>query len=186
MKVRDTSGREVHQEEINMGSHKIINVTDCAADQDAATKKYVDDNSISDTHGRIEILPYAYSSVGQGTWALIINAAYLFCGYIYNTSHTDGDNISYDIYLDAGTYTLCVLHSTINNCGILDVDIDATEVDTFDCYSAAPVVNVKATQTGIVIASAGRKTLKLRVDGKHASSSDYYAVVNWISLWRTA
>ncbi len=45
MKVRDTSGREVHQEEINMGSHKIINVTDCSADQEVATKKYVDDNA---------------------------------------------------------------------------------------------------------------------------------------------
>jgi len=138
------------------------------------------------TQGRVEILPYAYSAAGQGTWALIINAAYLFCGYIWNSTHTDGDNISYDIYLDAGTYTLCVLHSTINNCGIIDVDIDATEVDSFDCYSAGAVVNVKTTQTGIVIASAGRKTLKLRVDGKHASSSDYYAAVNWISLWRTA
>jgi len=45
MKVRDTSGREVHQEEINMGTHKIINVVDPAANQDAATKKYVDDNA---------------------------------------------------------------------------------------------------------------------------------------------
>ena len=45
MKVRDTSGREVKQEEINMGAHKIINVTDPASAQDAATKAYVDDNA---------------------------------------------------------------------------------------------------------------------------------------------
>ena len=38
MKVRDTSGREVKQEEINMGAHKIINVTDPASAQDADTK----------------------------------------------------------------------------------------------------------------------------------------------------
>lgn len=47
MKIRDTNGREVQQTEINMGSHKIINVTDPASDQDASTKKWTNDNFLN-------------------------------------------------------------------------------------------------------------------------------------------
>lgn len=36
-------GQTLHENDINLNTHKLINVTDPTADQDAATKNYVDD-----------------------------------------------------------------------------------------------------------------------------------------------
>jgi len=173
-------------DEIDMQSKKIINLTDPAAAQDAATKKYHDDNTISDSQGRVEIAPFAYSSIGQGTFSFWIQDINIPFAYVFrNTSTADGDNISYDIYLDAGTYTLRILHMRYGSAGILDVDIDGVEVASFDLYRATYAVTL-STETSISIATAGRKTLRLRIDGKHADSSDYAMYIIWISLWRTA
>jgi len=136
--------------------------------------------------GHITIMPYAYQSIGQGTWAFGSSASQALYFFYYNGLGVNGDNISYNVYLAAGTYTLRLLILTSTNSGILDVDIDSTEVASFDQYSSPSVYNVLNSQTGIVIASAGLKTLRLRVDGKNASSSGWVVRVTTISLWRTA
>lgn len=136
--------------------------------------------------GHITIIPLSYNSIGQGTWTFDISALYWFNAIFYNSTHNDGDNISYKVYLDAGTYTLLLLTRTHTAYGILDIDIDAAEVASFDLYSNPLVNNVRKIQAGIPIAAAGLKTLKLRIDGKNALSSDHYCGLHYIALWRTA
>lgn len=137
--------------------------------------------------GHITILPYSYDSIGQGTWPVNINATYFLNGQGVNTTHADGDNLSYKVYLDAGTYTIMVLIAeTLANRGIMDIDIDAVEVASFDLYSPGIVKNVRVTDVGNVIAAAGLKTLRIRVDGKNPASSDHYINFCYIALWRTA
>uniref|UniRef100_A0A6M3Y030 Uncharacterized protein n=1 Tax=viral metagenome TaxID=1070528 RepID=A0A6M3Y030_9ZZZZ len=136
--------------------------------------------------GHITILPIAYNSIGQGTWSstdgAVLGGAYLG----QSVSIADGDNISYKVYLDAGTYTLAFITSTHSDMAILDFDIDDVEVASFDCYSATFVSSVLKTQTGIVVSSAGLKTLKARVHGKNASATSYQMRIQAIILWRTA
>ena len=136
--------------------------------------------------GHITILSPSYNSIGQGGWTLSASANFYLGWQLYNPPADNGDNISYQVYLDAGTYTLLFLCSTGTNMGIVDIDIDAAEVASFNCYSAGSVYNVRKIQTGIVVGAAGLKTLKVRIDGKHASSTDYYTAYSYIVLWRTA
>lgn len=137
--------------------------------------------------GHITILPSSYNAIGQGTWAYVLTATE-FLGGIWGNSgtHADGDNISYKVYLAAGTYTLGMLCLKTSDRGIADFDIDAGEVASFDLYDAGALRNQWVTQASISVTTAGLKTLKLRIDGKNGSSSDHVVAFQYIALWRTA
>ena len=135
--------------------------------------------------GHVFLLAPNYDSAPQGTWAVNVQTAFVTNTQIYNDG-TDGDNLLYKVYLPRGTWTLIMYGQTGTNRGISDIDIDNVEIASFDWY-ADPVVNiVRKSQTAIAIATSGLKTLRLRVDGKHASSTGYIIVFNYIALWRTA
>lgn len=137
--------------------------------------------------GHILILPYNYSSIGQGTWAIYIQVDDLLQGVLYNSTHADADNISYKVYLQAGTYTLTLLSRKTPSSGILDFDIDSTEIASLDLYNAVTAIyNQLSTYTNISIATSGLYTLKARVHGKNAGSDNYFVLIQSICLWRTA
>lgn len=140
--------------------------------------------------GHISIIPHNYNSIGQGNWGLSASSAVWSYFYWHNSitgTQANGDNISYKVYLQKGTYTIRLLAVQAANKGIIDVDIDSTEVASFDMYkSGVAVPNTMFTQTGIIISTSGLKTLKLRIDGRNASSSDYVLLLSSISIWRTA
>ena len=102
-----------------------------------------------------------------------------------NTPNTNEDNISYKVPLSQGTYTLILFGKTHTAYGIVDVDIDGVEVASFDLYGAN-TDNIRQVQTGITVATAGIKTLRLRIDGKNPSSSNYYGAFTYIALIKTA
>lgn len=135
----------------------------------------------------ITLAPTSYDSTGPGTWAIGSEITAQYCqNPFYNSVDANGDNVSYKVYLDSGTYTFLLFGIKGTNRGIVDVDIDAAEVASFDLYAASTQCNQRLIQTGIVIASSGIKTLKLRVDGKNGSSSGYVLPFVFIALWRTA
>lgn len=137
--------------------------------------------------GHIAIMPDSYDSIGQGTWAWSSGSGMVWNHAWMNPSHTDEDNISYKVFLPAGTYTLELLAGKTGLAyGRLYVDIDSTPIAMFDLYDPAAPDNKRFTDINTVISTPGLKTLKLRVNGKNASAIDYY--VNWlyIALWRTA
>lgn len=136
--------------------------------------------------GHITILPPSYVSIGQGTWVLEYDTHFYTTWRLRNTSDGDGDNISYQVYLQAGTYTLLLATLTYNGAGIVDFDIDATEIASFDLYTAGVNYNVLKTQADISVATSGLYTLKARVHGKNGSSSNYFISLHYIALWRTA
>ncbi len=136
--------------------------------------------------GHITILPLSYSAIGAGTWVLGYTTSIYTCWEIYNSSLANLDNISFQVYLAAGTYTLLLVTATAASHAIVDFDVDATEVASFDTYSAGAVYNVRKTQTDIVIATSGLKTLKARVHGRHASATNWEVDIVYIALWRTA
>ncbi len=145
------------------------------------------DKADLDSHGEghITILPMSYDSIGQGNWILGIHTAYYTNGRFYNLGGNDADNISYKVCLSVGTYTLVFMNLNGSDACITDIDIDGEEVASFDCYATSGV-NVFPKQTGIVVTTAGIKTLKVRVDGKNPSSSNYYCRILYLALWRTA
>jgi len=135
--------------------------------------------------GHITILPLSYEAIGQGTWEVAAPSAELV-GTLTNNPPNDLDNLSYEAYLAAGTYTILLVGQHGAGGGIVDIDIEGTEVATFDLYNAATVKNQLDEDAGNVIATAGIKTITLRLHGKHASSAAYRLQFNYLVLWRTA
>lgn len=146
-------------------------------------------NTISDNpgEGHIVLLGVNVDSAPAGTWTMRAEGNSIF-GWIWDNAdaNADADNCIYKVYLAAGTYTLVVSGQTSNSKGIMDVDIDAVNVATFDMFSGGIVHNVRFKETGIVVATSGLKAIKMRVDGKNGSSSAHTIRWNFSVLWRTA
>jgi len=137
--------------------------------------------------GHITILPFNYNAIGQGTFVFLIASSSWGCGFYYNSSAADLDNISYQVYMGAGTYTLRILCMKSSAGAIVDIDIDGVEVASVDMYGAAPgEENQLLSATNIVVATAGLKTIRVRADGKNAGSSGYQMRITSITFWRTA
>lgn len=96
-----------------------------------------------------------------------------------------GDDLSWYVSLDSGTYTLTVMATSNNNRAIIDLTLDGSSIGSYDAYSASLNHNAIATFTGIVVSTPGNYLLKMDVSGKNASSNNYYFPGNWFSFIRT-
>lgn len=124
-------------------------------------------------------------AIGQGTWPIGKNDGFLYNGNFFNLVASDGDNFTCDFYSAAGTYKLRFNAPKNNNYGKIDIDIDGVEKGSFDLYAASlDAVNI-AEIMGIVL-KAGKHQLKVRVDGKNASSSGYQVSLSGFSLTKTS
>lgn len=135
--------------------------------------------------GHITISPENYDSIGAGAHSFSASTARTHNVAFYS-SGANLDNVSYKVYLAAGTYSIRFNLVTADNQCIMDVDIDGVEVASWDLYTVPFTNNVLKTQTGIVIAASGLKTLRIRADGKNAASAAFYYDLSGIALWRTA
>jgi hypothetical protein len=135
--------------------------------------------------GNITIIPMNYSSVIQGTWANVKTTDSI-TGYKFQNNSGDGDELNYKIGLDSGTYTIGAVVQKDNNRGILDFELDGSSLGTYDCYSGSADDNERAEVTSVNVASAGLKTLGLKVNGKNGSSSGHYMAIGVIYIYRTA
>jgi hypothetical protein len=134
--------------------------------------------------GPIYCWPIARSAE-SGTWVWS-GAALMGGGVISNTSGAEGDYLEFEAYVDKGTYTIAIVSQTRADQGKVDVYVGGTEFAEFDLYSAGTVYDVRQTDAGNVISTGGLKTIKAIVHEKNALSSNYYARINGLALWRTA
>ena len=106
---------------------------------------------------------------------------------MYNSTDADGDEMDFQVYLAAGTYTIILWAYKGTDQAIVDIDIDAAEVASFDLYDAgAPGTSQRLTDAGNVVATSGLKTITYRVDGKNGASSNHFARWEGITFSRTA
>lgn len=109
------------------------------------------------------------------TVSVIVNAAQLFNHYsnVSAANANDGDIRTTSFFLAAGEYEFETLGLTVSNCGKVDYYIDGVLVASGqDWYSAVTSENEIKTFTTI-IQKGGYHRLEIRVNGKHASSTDY-------------
>lgn len=123
----------------------------------------------------------------QTNWATNTQseAENIFAGYNISSGDQNAE-ISWPVVLSAGTWSLSVMHLIGSDKGIYTPYLDATALDTFDGYAASPSYNAVSNITSITVATSGKKTLKLKMETKHASSSNYYGAIQKVRLIRTA
>lgn len=89
-------------------------------------------------------------------------------------SPLDGDEYYFYGAFGAGTYKILTYGSTSSGLGKIDYYIDGVLVSSGqDWYSASPVMSVNKTISSVVVPVSGHHTIKLKVNGKNASSSGY-------------
>lgn len=114
------------------------------------------------------------------------NTNHASLGLINNTPAASGDYVTWNVEMAAGTWSLRFIHAKAADMGVHDVYINNTEVGSFDPYSAGTTFNNVTTISGVSVPTSGITTLKLIIDGKNASSSDFYYYLNAISGVKTA
>lgn len=116
-----------------------------------------------------------YSAIGQGTWTGSAPNSTHYGNYVWTnqSAHADGDNVSYKVYFPAGTYKVWLYANKDSIDGILKVEIAGSDVATFDLYAASSSINNQFSQGSIAITTTGLKTVKLKIDGKNASSGGH-------------
>jgi len=125
------------------------------------------------------------ASIGQGTWVAGASTSSIFNFYLNNSTHADGDNFTEKVYLVAGTYTIQMLNFRSTDGGILKIQIDGVTVATQDCYAGAGAWNQLHETVNIAVLKSGLKDLKFLVDGKNGLSSNYYAYICGVRMFRT-
>lgn len=101
-------------------------------------------------------------------------------GYTYWRLETadanDGDRYRSACVLKAGTYDINIYGMKVSSAGMFDVYVDGTKVNgatPFDQYASSTDYDEVFTVSDVSIAKSGNHLVELRVNGKHASSSDY-------------
>jgi hypothetical protein len=134
---------------------------------------------------RIEIVPWGFWKSTSGfTPTRGQNSGRLGGGAMYQGTPANGDWIEWEVLLDAGTWALDLIWARDPSLGIVDFTLGATAVGTQDMYGGA-ASNAVTTFSGIAVASAGTYALRATINGKNASSSNYYMVIQLLTLRRT-
>lgn len=95
--------------------------------------------------------------------------------------------LTFSAYLNAGTYTFDFWGRQYSNAGIMTMQIDTVDQGiSHDWYNAASSFDNKVTDTGIVIATSGVKTIKLIGATKNGASGGYALFIQMIQLTKTA
>jgi hypothetical protein len=104
-------------------------------------------------------------------------------GHALLSAGTLNNEAVWNIDLPAGTYRIHVYHSKAINRGIYHVYFDATDVGNFDGYNGSTTFVVN-TITGITV-TGGTTAIKIKMEAKNGSSSDYFGVIYGIYLVKT-
>lgn len=105
---------------------------------------------------------------------------------IPSASATVDDEITFDVYLQAGTYTIGLKYVTKTYCGIAHISVDGVEKGTIDEYNAVQNVYETGMIAGVVISTTGKHTISIKTHSKNAASTDYVIYLSLISFMRTA
>jgi len=119
-------------------------------------------------------------------WNALINSA----DYVYATekasSGAQNDEISWDVVLGAGTWSIELIHRQYVNRGIYSIQLGSVEKGTIDGYLATVGANIISSVDGIIIPTTGKKELKIKMATKNPSATNYLGSIHSVALRRTS
>ena len=131
----------------------------------------------------IDVFPTAKSNVNWNT--IVQDGSYLHAG-IKQSSAAQNDEITWDVVLGAGTWSVELFYHAVPNAGIFSIQFDSVEKGTIDGYNSVSTPNTRSSVTGIVVPLTKKIEFKLKMATKNPSSSNYVAGLNDVRLIRTA
>lgn len=84
----------------------------------------------------------------------------------------NGDEFTFGIFIAAGDYTFYHMARSYSSMGKVDWYVDGSSVATGRDWYSSPGA-YKLDSFAVTISTSGYHVVKLKVNGKHASSSDY-------------
>ena len=115
-----------------------------------------------------------------------INTGQPFCVYWFVAAATavDADEYTVVMPLAAGSYYLEIFYVTDDPSGIVDIYFDDVAISTStDMFTAgSPVYNNRYIQA-FTCASDGSHTLKIKLNGKNASATDYQIFATSVQIY---
>ncbi len=140
--------------------------------------------------GTIQVAPF-FTPVAQTNWNAFAVVAAAAMGGAWQSDGTQNAEVNYDLQINAATWTISVMFTADPNGGIMAVALDDghgvfTSVGTVNTYAAAPAANQIITITGVVVDSAIRRRLRLKLATKDAASGGYVGNLQLVSMIRTA
>lgn len=125
-------------------------------------------------------------AVAQTNWDTVTTSASSLLGAWKESSGAQNAEISFDVVLAAGTWTIEVMYTANTDHGIASVQLDTVEKGTIDTYNGSATYNNLGSVTGIAVSTSQKYRLKLKMATKHASSSSYRGEIVHVQLRRTA
>lgn len=101
------------------------------------------------------------------------------------TTPGNGDKIQASVFLEAGTYNFSAIGEKSASRGIIDWALDDVTFKTGDDWYNGSSVNNFISTGSVVIANSGRHILSLTINGKNASSSNYYFSITCVEFSNT-
>ncbi len=142
-----------------------------APDNNAGTKRWIL-NDVLGGGGTTQLFPHNVTATPSGAWTGYSNANAFSRYYMRTAGYDNGDELNFSTYLSAGTYMVSMTTLRNTNCPIIDIYVDGVEKASFDLYGALNYSQIYKQQP-ISIPTSGVKTIRIVVDGKHASSTGY-------------
>lgn len=155
---------------------------------------------------RVDIDVMGGPAASTDTWAIGNDASAAHNAHMDSTGAQNAQ-IDYSVVLAAGAWTMELLHTRSTNRGVYTVSLDdgagsftalgsapfsasagtnAIDGSTIEGYAASATRNIVSTITGIVIGSTLKRTFRLKMATKNASSSNYQGSLQHIVFRRTA
>lgn len=137
------------------------------------------------TPWRIEVAPWTPPSA-QTNWTSITVDTGSIGNAAINSSGAQNDEIGWDVLVGAGTWNIDIIHTLAASRGIYNVYLDSDLVGTIDGYGSTALRNQRGSVVGVVVATTGKKRLRLRMATKNATSTGYLGSISHVAMQRTA
>lgn len=120
-----------------------------------------------------QVAGWMADQMSGATVARTIHASQECSAVWWQSTPANGDERLINLVLEKGTWTLVLIGETASTCCKSDVYLDGVlQGSTLDWYSSTVAYNVEKSVT-VAVLTSGQHALKLKVNGKNASSTNY-------------
>jgi hypothetical protein len=135
--------------------------------------------------GQEVIIPFGGSASNIRFSTLAQSSADYFGGELQSDG-TQSDEVTFQKYLQSGTYTLALAYKTGPTHGIFTIFIDGVQLgSTIDSWVSAGGVSQWSTISGVVIPTSDVHAIRLLMATKNASATSFFGIIHGIIMTRT-